>query len=97
MTANRYWRIRETGDPSGEPLYWSNADGWTAEDAADTFTDADRATLRLPLGGTWETAGDPFPTCPTCGAPVVPAFHVCPALARCPTCGADEIAGCYCP
>lgn len=38
---------------SAERAYWSNAGGWGDYGAADVFTAAERATLRLPLGGQW--------------------------------------------
>lgn len=34
-------------------LLWSNVWGWTGEDF-DTFTDEERDTLNLPMGGHWE-------------------------------------------
>lgn len=37
----------------GARLYWSNDLGWTTLDGATTFTDADKATHALPVGGEW--------------------------------------------
>ena len=45
-----HYIIVNTADPS---LAWSNEDGWT-EDTYDTFTEAERQTLNLPIGGKWE-------------------------------------------
>lgn len=48
------WVIR---NPEG--LYWSNAGGWTDDDAAaDRFTDEERTAYRPPIGGDWVAAGD---------------------------------------
>ena len=32
---------------------WSNTDGWTDGDNFDTFTELERETLNLPMGGHW--------------------------------------------
>ena len=37
---------------SDDALAWSNANGWT-EDTFDTFTQGERDTLDLPMGGAW--------------------------------------------
>jgi hypothetical protein len=37
-------------------VYWSNEFGWTWVESADVFTDDERNTLNLPMGGTWERA-----------------------------------------
>ena len=37
----------------GEPLYWSNTDGWGCRETADTFTSDERHRLNLPLEGVW--------------------------------------------
>jgi len=44
-------------DDTLAPLYWSNADGWVDRGSADIFTDAERGTLNLPMGGEWAIAG----------------------------------------
>lgn len=46
------WKIidRSTG------LYWSNADGWVSKGTSDTFSDAEKAKLNLPVGGEWSLA-----------------------------------------
>ena len=49
------WVIRSL-DPDtydGQPLYWSNVDGWVSLDTADRWSDADRTNNRLPFGGIW--------------------------------------------
>lgn len=54
---NKLWRIRaaiETDCTTGEPLYWSNQDGWTVREAATVFSDEERSTFRLAIGGVWE-------------------------------------------
>lgn len=45
-----HWIIRNVDDPE---LCWSNEDGWVTE-TYDTFTDEEKNTLRLPIGGAWE-------------------------------------------
>lgn len=49
------WVIRSdvAGDEI-ESLFWNNDDGWTSRAGATVFTDHQRYTLRLPLGGAWE-------------------------------------------
>ena len=39
----------------GATLYWSNVEGWTEPEDADTFADDERASLALPVGGYWTT------------------------------------------
>lgn len=34
-------------------FWWSNEDGWVDKESADTFSDHERQTLRLPRGGEW--------------------------------------------
>jgi hypothetical protein len=34
-------------------LTWSNEEGFTGSDNYDTFTDEEKATLSLPMGGVW--------------------------------------------
>lgn len=54
--APRPWVIqseRETCPETGEPLFWNNADGWGDAATADRFTDAEKQTLTLPMGGKW--------------------------------------------
>jgi hypothetical protein len=43
------WIIESAYDPE---LAWSNVWGWCSEDY-DTFTDEERMTLNLPVGGRW--------------------------------------------
>lgn len=45
-------------DEHSDPLYWSNDQGWVDRDSCDVFDQTERDTLRLPVGGTWETNGD---------------------------------------
>lgn len=44
-----YWVIFNTED---DTLLWSNELGWTEEEY-DTFTEEERYTLNLPMGGCW--------------------------------------------
>ena len=46
------WIIVSDADED-EELAWSNTWGWASEDY-DTFTDEERNTLNLPMGGHWE-------------------------------------------
>ena len=46
------WAI-ELSDHPGEPVFWNNADGWGGAETADRFTDAERQTMILPIGGAW--------------------------------------------
>ena len=58
------WRII-TGTHSAELLYWSNANGWGCLATSDGFTQAERETLNLPIGGQWwfdDDEGEPSPT-----------------------------------
>jgi len=55
---NARWRIRAT-DPAdtndeGNPLYWSNSDGWVDRGDADVFVTADHQRVSRPVGGEWE-------------------------------------------
>lgn len=43
------YRIQSDADDT----YWSNADGWVDIKSADLFTQHERDTLRLPMGGLW--------------------------------------------
>ena len=58
------WRIKsavEKDDESGEPLYWSNEDGWVSQGTETVFTDESKSEIQyLPLHGEWEqvTASD---------------------------------------
>lgn len=36
-------------------LYWSNESGWIGVDFADEFSEQERNSLNLPVGGEWET------------------------------------------
>ena len=48
------YRIRSLTerDDEGQPLYWSNVDGWGLP--GDTFTREERDSLSLPIGGEWD-------------------------------------------
>lgn len=51
------WIIKFDGpDPLGEAdeLLWNDAEGWVDGDNYDTFSDEERETLTLPIGGVWE-------------------------------------------
>lgn len=50
----RIWNVEETDE--GEPLYWSNREGWVLVEQADLFTGGERESVNLPLGGAWERA-----------------------------------------
>lgn len=50
--APRPWVI-ELREHPGEPVFWSNQDGWADAENADRFTDAEKQTLTLPMGGEW--------------------------------------------
>lgn len=67
----RGWRIRSTvarDDETGEPLYWSNVDGWGHRSTADIYPDR---SGDLPLGGAeWERG-------PSTSAPELYRFVVC--------------------
>ena len=43
----------ERADAESEPLYWSNEWGWVDKCMADLFTNEDKETLNLPIGGAW--------------------------------------------
>lgn len=45
------WIIINEDEPD---LTWSNEIGWVDGDNFSQFTDADRTSLSLPLGGVWE-------------------------------------------
>jgi hypothetical protein len=51
LTVHAGWLIED-----GEGLYWSNSDGWVDKISADKFTDHEKATLNLPIGGMWISA-----------------------------------------
>jgi hypothetical protein len=38
----------------GEPLFWSNLDGWVSKDCADRFSGEEQLTTPLPAGGIWD-------------------------------------------
>lgn len=38
---------------NGEPLFWSNTDGWVHHDNADWFSINEMGTLSLPDTGKW--------------------------------------------
>jgi hypothetical protein len=45
------WIIENVDEPE---LAWSNEWGW-CEDTFDTFSDEEKETLNLPLGGRWKS------------------------------------------
>lgn len=48
------WSIRQVeGAEPSEILFWSNASGWGSQETAEVFTDEEKATLDLPMGGEW--------------------------------------------
>ena len=55
--APAHWVIKldDLGEPDAGPAdYWSNSDGWTHYiELADHFTDAEKQTTNLPMGGVW--------------------------------------------
>ena len=47
------WRIVQY-DPAGDvTLYWSNANGWGGLARSDGYSQSERETLNLPMGGQW--------------------------------------------
>lgn len=56
------WSIRQTeGENPSEILFWNNQSGWGSPRTADVFTDDEKATLSLPMGGEWcSNARDPM-------------------------------------
>lgn len=46
----RYYVIRNTDD---DQLFWSNSHGWVDTASEDTFSQEERDTLSLPIGGVW--------------------------------------------
>jgi hypothetical protein len=46
--------IRERDEETGEPLYWSNASGWSDKASATSFTADEINSVNLPIGGEWE-------------------------------------------
>lgn len=55
------WMIRSTEETGefGEPLYWSNDQGWVPINDADTFSDDEQQQLVLPLTGYWTQVAQP--------------------------------------
>jgi hypothetical protein len=51
----------ERDDETNEPLYWSNTDGWVDKASAARFTQHERDTVSLPIGGEWVEAGATIP------------------------------------
>lgn len=50
--------VCETPCPiEGDALYWSNEWGWGSLDGAIQFTDDEKETNRLPVGGKWVQTG----------------------------------------
>jgi len=45
--------IDEIDDETSNPMFWSNADGWTSRDQADRFNAEEHNRLSLPIGGQW--------------------------------------------
>ena len=43
----------ETDLETGEPLYWSNLDGWVDKASADAFMKSETLFLSKPSGGVW--------------------------------------------
>jgi hypothetical protein len=48
--------VKDDDDLDSGPLYWSNKDGWGSLDAATHFTEAEKTTYDLPMGGKWGRA-----------------------------------------
>lgn len=50
------WKIRSltNTDNHGKPQYWSKEFGWTWENMADGYTEAQREAQMLPKGAVWE-------------------------------------------
>lgn len=46
----RYYVIRNVNDAG---LAWSNTFGWVDNDTYDVFSEAEKATLNLPIEGRW--------------------------------------------
>ena len=40
-------------DQDEAEMAWSNEEGFTLSDNYDTFTDEEKATMALPMGGVW--------------------------------------------
>lgn len=59
------WRII-TGTHCAELLYWSTAEGWGNLARSDAFTQAERESLNLPIGGQWWFDSDSPDECQTC-------------------------------
>ena len=50
----KVWLIKEIPEPSDGATYWSNADGFTDIDSADTYSKEDtNSTSPLLIGGVW--------------------------------------------
>lgn len=45
--------IREKDEDTGEPLYWSNTDGWVDLSNASTYPIYEVNSVHLPIGGKW--------------------------------------------
>jgi hypothetical protein len=43
----------EVDDETGEPLYWSNEDGWVDRESATPFTPAEAEVFQLPADSYW--------------------------------------------
>jgi hypothetical protein len=54
LTVN-YIILADTNDDE-HALYWSNEFGWAGWSDATSFTDEERATVHLPIGGEWVSA-----------------------------------------
>ena len=42
-----------------ENMYWSNELGWTTKKYADVFSETEKQTMNLPIGGIWVTKNNP--------------------------------------
>ena len=50
MESQFFYVIKNIED---DQLFWSNALGWVDSDQEDRFTQAERESLSLPIGGAW--------------------------------------------
>lgn len=48
--------LREKDEDTGEPLYWSNAEGWVDLANATYFKIEEANSVNLPIGGVWVRA-----------------------------------------
>ncbi|MBK6800385.1 MAG: hypothetical protein IPG83_02540 [Novosphingobium sp.] len=59
------WRIVSGEPDTPRALYWSNCDGWGGIAGSDAFSQAERETLNLPIGGRWWFDSDDEPAAPS--------------------------------